>query len=103
MSFFFLKREGPRALVGPVGLGHFKFKPSPTEELLHQVLELLFLVSGQFYVRPQAQEPSWDHQAQVSIIATHRTSTEENAPQGPQSATCGGVRHTGLYTPRASS
>ncbi len=33
-----------------IGLGHFEFKPPPTEELVHQVGELLFWVSGQFYV-----------------------------------------------------
>ncbi len=32
-----------------VGLGHFEFKPPPNEELVHQVQELLFQVSGQFY------------------------------------------------------
>jgi hypothetical protein len=32
-----------------------------------------------------------DHQGQVCVIATHRSLTVGNAPQGPQSATRGGV------------
>jgi hypothetical protein len=45
-----------------------------------------FLESGQFYACQRAQEPFWDHQAQVSVVATCRSSTAGDSPQGPQSA-----------------
>jgi hypothetical protein len=57
-------------VVGPIGcLGHFEFKPSPTEELL-QVRELLFWRVVNFMLL-QA-EPSKDHQGQVRVITTSR-------------------------------
>jgi hypothetical protein len=52
------------AYVGPIGLEQIEFKPSPTEEI---VQELLFQESGQFYAACK-QENSKDHQGQVSII-----------------------------------
>ncbi len=46
ISFFASQLNCLRCRVGPIGLGHFEFKPSPTEELGQK---LLFQVSGHFY------------------------------------------------------
>jgi hypothetical protein len=86
-----------RCKIGPIGLGHFEFKSSSTEEL---VQKLLFRVSGRFYVACK-QEPSKDHQGQVGIITTRCSSMVGNLPQGPLRATRGGVGPTRLYTSRA--
>ncbi len=50
-----------------------------------------------------SKEPSRDHQGQVSDIATRCSLTAKNAPQGPRSATRGGVGAAVLSTPRAIS
>ena len=49
----------------------------------------------------RSQEPSKDHQGQVSIIATHQSLTGILDPQGLQSTACGGVGLASLYTPQA--
>jgi hypothetical protein len=45
-------------------------------------------------MRTHKQEPSWDHQAQVSVIATRHSLMTGNAPQGLQSATRNRVGQT---------
>ena len=78
------------------GLGHFEFKT-------------LFLPRSCYKndcrrtskSRERLQEPSKDHQGQVSTIAARLSSACGNCFKGPQSATCGGVACTSPYTPRA--
>jgi hypothetical protein len=52
---------------------------------------------------PASKEPSRGHQGQVSIIASCRSLTAGNAPQGPRSATRGVVGTAVPYTQRAIS
>ncbi len=54
-------------------------------------------------LRAPASKPFRGHQGQVSIIDTHRSSTAGNGPQGPRSATRGGVGTAVPQTQRAIS
>ena len=102
-SFFLSQVWRPKSLdrSGWPGTGHFEFQSSSTEELL-QDQELLFQRVANFTCALD-QEPSRDHQGQVSASATRCSLTAGNAPQGPRSATRGGVGPVRLYPPRAIS
>ncbi len=61
-----------------------------------------FFGEGPILQAPMSK-PSRDQQGQVSIINTHQSLMVGNGPQGPQSATRGGVGAVVPYTPRAIS
>ncbi len=42
--------------------------------------------------KSKAQEPSKDHQSQISVIAVRQSLMAALYPQGPQSGTCGRLR-----------
>ncbi len=95
IHLFFLKHARPkRRRVGSLAWD--------TLNSNHPLLRRQYVKYVAISMRPTKIKPSRDHQGQVSVIATHRSSMAGNAPQGPQSATCGGVGPTRPYIPRAN-
>ncbi len=94
LLLFFLKRARPDNIDRAVGLGHFEFKLQLHKNplLLRSYHENENFFFGEWPIlRAPKSKPSRGHQGQVSIIATRRSLTSGNDPQGPQSATCGRV------------
>ncbi len=76
----------------------------------HFDIKTLFLLSSYYKTlqddravvnRARSQEPFKDHQGQISVTATPRSLTAILDPEGPRSASCGGVGLASSYTPRA--
>jgi hypothetical protein len=93
LLLFFLKRARPDSVDRAVCLGHFEFKLHKNPPLLRSYYKNKNFCFGEWPTlqAPASKEPSRGHQGQVSIIATHLSLTAGNDPQGPRSATPGGV------------
>jgi hypothetical protein len=78
-------------------LGHFDIKTLFLPRSYYNTLQHDRAVVNQ----ARSREPSKDHQGQVSVTTTRQSSTAILDPQGPRSATRGGVGLVSLYTPRA--
>jgi hypothetical protein len=87
---FFLKRVRPDSLDRAGWPGTLWIQNPPLLMSYYKNTNFFF---GEWPIlcTPTSKEPSRDHQGQVSIIATRRSSTVGNDPQGPRSATRGGV------------
>ncbi len=80
-------------------LGHFDIKQQPS---FYWGVTTKTLQDDRAVVnRARSQEPSKDHQVQVSVTAMRQSSTAILDPQGPRCATCGRVGLMSPYTPRA--
>jgi hypothetical protein len=81
--------QGPTAWIGPLTWDTLNSNPP----LLRSYYENKNFFVGEWPIlhTPASKEHSRDHHGQVSIIATHQSSTAGNDPQAHQSATCGGV------------
>ncbi len=93
LLLFFLKRARLDSVDRAVGLGHFEFKLRKNPPLLRSYYknENFFFGEWPILQAPASKEHSRGHQGQVSIFTTCQSSMAGNSPQGPRSATRGGV------------